>query len=247
MPAGNTKLAEVLGALQGSFHAVVPFDHRKERLVAMDFTQGNALLQHIDVSQTAVFSGYIDRQLQAARAKFGIGGYGELRTLYSMSRLFDENSGGLPATTGEPRRFHLGVDIWGAQGTPVYVPLAGVVHGFAFNDHFGDYGATIILRHQINQIAFFTLYGHLSLADIGPLHEGQEVAQGSVFAHFGSPEENGHWPPHLHFQLVHQLGDQKGDYPGVCKYSEKEIYLDNCPDPDLILDLARHVPPGDAQ
>jgi hypothetical protein len=27
----------------------------------------------------------------------------------------------------------------------------------------------------------------------------------------------------------------EGDYPGVCRYSEKEVYLDNCPDPQIIL------------
>jgi hypothetical protein len=29
----------------------------------------------------------------------------------------------------------------------------------------------------------------------------------------------------------------KSDYPGVCAYSEKDAYLANCPDPDLILNM----------
>jgi hypothetical protein len=31
---------------------------------------------------------------------------------------------------------------------------------------------------------------------------------------------------------------RKGDYPGVCKYSERKKYLANCPDPDLILGMS---------
>jgi len=32
---------------------------------------------------------------------------------------------------------------------------------------------------------------------------------------------------------------KQGDYPGVCKYSEQAKYLQNCPDPDLILQMNR--------
>ncbi len=104
-------------------------------------------------------------------------------------------------------------------------PLDGIVHSFAFNNQFGDYGATIILSHQLDGISFYTLYGHLSLASLKNLQDGQSVKQGQVFAEFGIPFENGHWPPHLHFQLILDMGERKGDYPGVCKYSEKETWL----------------------
>jgi hypothetical protein len=32
-----------------------------------------------------------------------------------------------------------------------------------------------------------------------------------------------------------------GDYPGVCSWSEKETYLGNSPDPDLILQMMKYV------
>jgi hypothetical protein len=35
----------------------------------------------------------------------------------------------------------------------------------------------------------------------------------------------------------------QGDYPGVCRYSEKERYLANCPDPDLVLQLNKYAIP----
>jgi murein DD-endopeptidase MepM/ murein hydrolase activator NlpD len=86
-------------------------------------------------------------------------------------------------------------------------------------------------------LPFFTLYGHVSLADLQNIREGGYISRGQKFAHFGSPVENGHWPPHLHFQVIQDITPYKGDYPGVCKFSEREKYLLNCPDPNLILNM----------
>jgi murein DD-endopeptidase MepM/ murein hydrolase activator NlpD len=118
-----------------------------------------------------------------------------------------------------------------------------MIHSFAYNDHFGDYGATIILQHQLDMINFYTLYGHLSLRDIERIRVGQFITRGENFAHFGPWEENGNWPPHLHFQVILDMGNLEGDYPGVCKLSESGKYLKNCPDPDLILNLKRFLKP----
>jgi hypothetical protein len=68
-----------------------------------------------------------------------------------------------------------------------------------------------------------------------------EIKKGALLAHFGEPHENGHWPPHLHFQLIRNIGLAKGDYPGVCRFSEREKYLSNCPDPDSVANLYRFV------
>ncbi|MEO5500727.1 MAG: peptidase M23, partial [Ginsengibacter sp.] len=69
--------------------------------------------------------------------------------------------------------------------------------------------------------------------------QGDQIQKGQLIAHFGKENENGHWPPHLHFQVIENIGDYQGDYPGVCKESEREYYLQNSPDPDLILNLNR--------
>ena len=116
-------------------------------------------------------------------------------------------------------------------------PLDGIVHSYAFNNAFGDYGTTIILSHQLDGMIFYSLYGHLSLNSITNIQEGDLIKKGDVFAAFGIPYENGHWPPHLHFQLILDLENKKGDYPGVARYSEKEKYLNNCPNPDIILKM----------
>jgi len=115
------------------------------------------------------------------------------------------------------------------------------VHSFAFNNQFGDYGATLILSHNIEEVSFHTLYGHLSLNSIKNFREGENVRKGDVIGEFGIPMENGQWPPHLHFQVIVDMEDQIGDYPGVCKYSEREKYLNNCPDPDLILQMMKYA------
>ncbi|WP_244215255.1 hypothetical protein [Pedobacter miscanthi] len=79
------------------------------------------------------------------------------------------------------------------------------------------------------------MYGHLSLASLNGLEEGKFIPAGTKIAELGAKEENGSWPPHLHFQLIKDMSGLKGDYPGVCRFSEREKYLANCPDPDLIL------------
>src|SRR6266487_6419272 len=178
-------LENLLRKYQSTFHPVVPFDAKNDKLLLFDFTLQNRTLTEDIITDTIKFSLYIDQQLQQADAKYGIGGYNEHRTIYSRSTAFD-NPGG-----EEPRRLHLGIDIWGKAGTPVFAPMGGMVHSFAFNNNFGDYGATIILLHQLDGIAFYTLYGHISLKDISSLTEGSYISIGQKIARFGLPHENG--------------------------------------------------------
>lgn len=219
-----------------SFHHIVPFNSEKDKLVSLDFTAANEELVPGILNDTLQFSQWVNTKLKKNNARYGIGGYAEHRTVYSASKVFDGNSDG-----EEPRRLHLGTDIWGKPNTPVIAPLEGIVHSFAFNNRFGDYGATIILSHNLQGFSFFTLYGHLSLNSIKNLQQGQRITAGEIFAEFGIPVENGQWPPHLHFQIILDIGDYTGDYPGVCRYSEKEKYLANSPDADLILRLNQHL------
>jgi peptidoglycan LD-endopeptidase LytH len=218
-----------------SFHPVVPFDPQEDTLVKMDFSIGNKALDNTIFSRLDLFSQYVEERLKEHHARYGIGGYGEHRAVYSMSRVFDAEHEG-----EEPRRFHLGQDIWGREGTPVFAPLGGMVHSFAFNDRPGDYGATIILLHQMDGIPFYSLYGHLCVDDL-VLSEGTYINRGQEFGHFGKPHENGHWPPHLHVQIIMDIEMRIGDYPGVCRFSEREKYLSNCPDPDLLTNMTQFV------
>jgi murein DD-endopeptidase MepM/ murein hydrolase activator NlpD len=212
---------------------VVDFNPATDRLYHFDFTANNSELALDTVSDTARFSHWVNEKLQSNNCKYGIGGYMEHRTVYARSALFD--------TGDEPRRLHLGVDIWAGEGTAVYSPLHGKVHSFRDNNNFGDYGPTIILEHNLDGLKLYSLYGHLSRKSLEGLAVGQPVAVNQRIGSFGIIEENGHWPPHLHFQLMFNMEGMHGDYPGVCRYSEKDKYQKNIPDPQLILQFPKAV------
>ena len=231
----NPMLASSLKKYQNTFHTVVPLNVKKDKLLRMNFTATNTELNNENLEDGDRFASYIKQKINEANALYGIGGYAEYRSFYSRSTVFNAAPG------FEPRRLHLGIDIWGQAGTPVYAFMGGMVHSFAFNDRFGDYGATLILLHQLDGIAFYSLYGHISLSDINDIQAGEYVIRGKEIAHFGKPAENGNWPPHLHFQIIHDLEMKRGDYPGVCSYNEKDKYLKNCPDPDLVLNMMQYA------
>ena len=151
-----------------------------------------------------------------------------MRDIYQHRQLFNQQ---------KIRNLHLGIDLTVPVDTPVASPLAAIVHSFKDNQALGDYGPTIILQHQLNKQVFYTLYGHLARASLQHMQQGRALAIGEVFAHVGDADENGAWVPHLHFQIIEDIGDYYGDYPGVCAANEKEHYLQNCPDPNLILRL----------
>lgn len=248
----SASLSSVLQRHQPDFHPVVPFDPAREKLYAFDFTEKNTTLTPEEIADTERFAAYINRVLEQQHARYGIGGYNEDRTLYARSQHFDHSlpvagseaarTASRPETTdSEPRRLHLGIDIWGPAGVKVMSPASAVVHSFAFNNNDSDYGATLILTHNLDGIGFHTLYGHLSLNSLKNLYEGKNIRRGEVIAEFGMRFENGNWPPHLHFQVISDMQGWKGDYPGVCKFSERQQWLDNCPDPDLILQMRQYV------
>lgn len=155
------------------------------------------------------------------------GGYLEKRFFYSNELLF--------GTGKDKREIHLGVDIWLKTNTPIYAPLDGVVHSIHYNDSNLDYGHTIILKHKVSGREFFSLYGHLSNSHIKSLKANMVINKGESFCTIGGHKENGGWPPHLHLQLILDLGDKKGDYPGVCTSQAIAYFKDNCPDPTALI------------
>ncbi|HVK46377.1 MAG TPA: peptidoglycan DD-metalloendopeptidase family protein [Pseudobacter sp.] len=226
----ESPFSNIVRRYQSTFHPVVKTEPG-EQMLSLNLTEQNRQLSNEVLADTDRFSGWINQQLEAAGCRYAIGGYGEKRKVYQTPLFAAERPG------EEPRTVHLGIDIWGPAGTPVYAFMGGMVHSFAYNALDGDYGATIVLLHQLDGMAFYTLYGHLSLKDIQTLSAGQYIIFGQPIGHFGPPSENGNWPPHLHFQVILDMELKEGDYPGVCRWSEREKYFSNCPDPNLILQL----------
>ena len=199
-----------------------------ENTLALDFTEANAALAAVDLSDTAGFHDFVFGQMRKAEKKYGIGGYLEKRAIYRRSEVF---------ATAESnfRSIHLGVDIWTAAGSPVYAPLAGRIHSFQDNHGFGNYGPTLILVHKLGKKNLYTLYGHLSSSSLSSFEEGRKVVAGEHICDIGPFPENGDWPPHLHFQLIWDLNTYWGDYPGVAAERDLDYYRQNCPDPSSLI------------
>ncbi|MEP4947206.1 MAG: peptidoglycan DD-metalloendopeptidase family protein, partial [Flavobacteriaceae bacterium] len=135
----------------------------------IDLSSSNADLDGFDVTSPESCQDYIDEVLFENNAIVAFGGYLEHRSLYSRSGRF--------IATGQ-RNIHLGMDFWCKAGTKVITPLDGKVVSYRNNDDIGNYGPTIILEHELREVMFYTLYGHLSLKSIKGLHVGDAFKRG---------------------------------------------------------------------
>ncbi|MDG5767289.1 peptidoglycan DD-metalloendopeptidase family protein [Balneolales bacterium ANBcel1] len=179
-----------------------------------------------------------------------IGRYNEKRRDMYRSVLF-----------GGVRDIHMGLDFWVPEGTPVYAFADGEVLMFRDNANDGDYGPTIITRHEgpvvrhlLKQIrdrakgnrygqqetaentsegALFALYGHLSRGSLSGLFPGMPFGKGQQIALVGGEHENGGWAPHLHFQLSLEPPSEP-DMPGVVSERDLPEALGRYPDPALV-------------
>lgn len=175
----------------------------------------------------------IFERLAQASSEVGLGGYNEVRSFYAGPAFQILRNDG-----PERRTLHLGVDLFTRPGTEVLAPLDGLIHSFKDNRRPFDYGPTLILEHRMDaERGFFTLYGHLSRDSMAGWQEGRSIKKGELLGRVGDQEENGGWPPHLHFQVIADLLGYRGDFPGVAPPSEKEIWLGLCPDPGYLLKI----------
>ena len=197
----------------------------------IDLSENNSELQSFDITDSQAWENFIKTYCKNKQAQVAFGGYAEKRNLYARSAYFNKED------KLAERNIHLGVDLWLESGSTIYAPLDGQVHSFANNTNFGDYGPTIILKHAISGVTFYTLYGHLSVSSIADLKVGQTVNAGDGMATLGDAAVNGDYAPHLHFQIIRNIGDYKGDYPGVSSQTDLPFYLENCPDPNMLLKL----------
>jgi len=222
-------LTTLLQKHRAEFGPVLPVDLNSADVCRLDFSAQNPALASADLRNTAAFEALVAQLLAEQNALIGVGGYLENRVIYRRS----------PGLFGDPavpaRSLHLGVDVWLRAGTPVLAPLAGTVHSVQDNAHFGDYGPTVILAHELDGTTFYTLYGHLGRHETALLRPGLTLAKGDQLSEVGPAPENGDWPPHLHFQIIADLQGRSGDFPGVALPEEREQWAALCPDPNLIL------------
>ncbi|TPV32310.1 peptidase M23 [Paucihalobacter ruber] len=211
--------------------SVLPDSINKIDFCKLDLSVFNDAIRPEVFESSVLLENFVWAQMKRNNAKVAVGGYLEPRGIYRRSTHFNEGD------TLTERNIHLGLDLWIEAGTPIFAPLNAEVHSFKNNQNFGDYGPTIILKHQVEGFEFYTLYGHLSLESLKNLLVGQKIAKGQQIATLGTATVNGDYPPHLHFQIIKDIEDYSGDYPGVCSKLELGYYMKNCPNPDLLINL----------
>ena len=207
---------------------VIDISIQREKYVKIDLSDKNSDLQKFNISSSKEWEDYISTYLRNNNAEIAYGGYLEKRSLYQRSEYFNSE---------KIRNIHLGIDFWCKIGTNIIAPFRGEIHSFKNNLNYGDYGPTIILKHTIESVEFYTLYGHLGVDSITNLKVGQTIEKGEKFASLGSSDINGDYAPHLHFQVIKKIQNFEGDYPGVCSETDLDFYKLNCPDPNILLKL----------
>ena len=197
---------------------------------------------HIDMSVSSKWIGHqqefndldllqfkIDQLQKEVATKIIAGGYLEPRALYT-STAYDKvgNKG------RESRSIHLGIDYWLPEYTPVHALFEGEVV-IAVNDAGEkEYGGLVVLKHQIEDFSFYTLYGHNTIESATKHKIGDLILKGEKIAELANHPENGNWAPHLHFQVILSLFDYKIDFPGVAFLSQIDVWKSVCPDPNLL-------------
>ena len=203
---------------------------RKEKVYPLDLSISSKWIGQQSESDDLDYSQYKISKLQDQESdRIIAGGYLEPRPIYTTPAYDKMGNNGT-----ESRSIHLGIDLWLPAQTPVHALFDGVVVT-AVND-VGDkeYGGLIIIKHLIDDLEFFTLYGHLSIASIECKETGQGIEKGDCIGYLGHYPENGNWPTHLHFQIMLAKLDYVEDFPGVAYPEEINVWRSICPDPNLI-------------
>lgn len=202
----------------------------KKEVIPLDLSVSSTWLGHADDFMDEGLFVYKMNKLQSVdHSKLIAGGYLEPRVVYTTDAF--DRMGNLGK---ESRTVHLGVDFWLPAETPIHALFEGEVVTAVYRDIDKDYGGLIILKHNIQELEFYTLYGHLSKNSVTDLKVGTIIKKGDTIGFLGDFSENGGWYPHLHFQIMHSLLDFKDDFIGVAYHSELEVWKGICPDPNLL-------------
>ncbi len=217
------------GTQELSLNAMFP-NAKKEAITLLDLSIGSTWLGHKnEYEDDDIFSFKIDQLQKENPHTIIAGGYMEPRPIYTTDAYKREGNNG-----NEWRTYHLGIDFWLPALSPVNAMIDGEIYSVHNNDNHKDYGPTLILKHEVESLVFYTLYGHLSKHSLDLWKVGDKVKAGNLLCYLGDANENGHWSPHLHFQIMLSMLDNTVDFQGVCFGNEKQIWQSICPDPNLL-------------
>lgn len=221
-----TALIELLSLCEAS-KVIAPHISYSE-YVPLDLSISNREIHELETAKD--YGVFIQKHLDDNKGKIAFGGYKEIRNLYKRSTVFN-------AENTEERNIHIGLDLWINESASVHSALDGKIHSFQNNTALGDYGPTIIIEHTIQYQTFHTLYGHLSEESLIGKQIGDLVTKGEQIGNLGLPPINGDYAPHLHFQIIIDMENKFGDYPGVCSSKTLDYYSRNCLDPNVLLKI----------
>ena len=216
---------------KGDFHPL--FDVDLSEAPIFDFSvMGKDAPANAKKPEMAEFQQIIDSATKHGQPSLGC--YAEPRIIYAGEAFF---SGATKHQARDRRSVHIAIDVFLPAGTPVKAPYQATVHSASIQDRPFDYGGLVTLKHITDTgQEFYTLYGHLAWAEVKTLKVGQIIKAGEVFAKLGDYDENGTWPPHVHFQLG--LADWHGaDWPGVVSPDDLDVWKTIYPDPAPLLNL----------
>ena len=203
---------------------------QKNKIQPLDLSVSSKWIGHFnDFNDLELFEYKIIKLQSENTSKIIAGGYLEPRPLYT-STAFDKigNNG------RESRTIHLGIDFWLPNETPVHALIDGEV--VVSYNNFGNkqYGGLIILKHEVEDFTFYTLYGHLSMESVSNKEKGDKIKQRECLGYLGKKNENGNWVPHLHFQVTLSLLNYEIDFPGVAFHNQMEVWKSICPNPNFL-------------
>ncbi|MAP55341.1 aminotransferase class III-fold pyridoxal phosphate-dependent enzyme [Altibacter sp.] len=212
-----------------SFSDLFPSEAKEKALLLDLKVSSNWMGSQEEFNNLDLFQYRID-QLQKEHPNALIaGGYCEPRPLYTASSYDKEGNSG-----PESRTVHLGIDFWLPAGTQVNALLDGEIVTVTNDVGFKEYGGLIIIKHELKEVIFYSLYGHLSQSSLSLWNEGDSIAKGDCIGWLGNTEENGAWAPHLHFQIMLSMLNYTDDFPGVTYKAQLPIWKGLCPDPNLL-------------
>ncbi|SNZ00443.1 aminotransferase class III-fold pyridoxal phosphate-dependent enzyme [Flagellimonas pacifica] len=199
-------------------------------------------VQHLDLSVSSKWIGHerefndldlfqfkINRLQKEKPNQIPAGGYLEPRPLYTSTE-YDK----IGNNSRESRTIHLGVDFWLPAQTPVHAILNGEVVVAVNDEGNKEYGGLIILKHEVENLSFYTLYGHLTPDSATSKKRGETIKKGECIGYLGNYPENGNWAPHLHFQIMLSMLGHTKDFPGVAYFKQLGVWKDICPNPNLL-------------
>ena len=218
-------------ALENRFSVTDLFSSiKKNKLYKIDLSVGSKWIGgRNEIEDLELFQHKIEKLQKKYPDKIITGGYLEPRSIYSSNSYEKIGNYG-----DESRTIHLGLDFWLPPGTKVNSMFDGEIVVAVNDKGHKEYGGLLILKHNIQDLEFYTLYGHNTVESVLKNKVGSKVKKGDVIAEIGNYPENGNWAPHLHFQIILSMLNYKIDYPGVCYFNQMEIWKDLCPDPNLL-------------